>query len=111
MSAITGFRGTGNPRHLRVLALLLARPARREEVDGVAGASNGPDLISNLRALGLDVPCSRVPATDRDGRPCRPGVYRLTARDRRLLARWQRDCARPLPRADDGDLFGDGGAP
>jgi len=110
MTPITGFRGTGNPRHLRVLALLLARPARREEIDRAAGAANGPDLVGNLRVLGLEIPCTRVPATDRDGRQCRPGVYSLTPTDRRRLAAWQRDRGRPLPAATP-DLFGDGGAP
>lgn len=106
MSRGTEFRGTCNPRHLRVLALLLARPARREEVDFAAGASNGPDLILNLRALGLEIHCARVPATDRDGRACRPGVYRLTPRDRRALAEWRRERGPRLPPAD-GDLFGE----
>ena len=79
---------TDNPRHQRALALLLQRPAKREEVDRAAGASNGPELVAELRRRGLEVPCERVPALDRDGRPCRPGVYRLSASDRRKVARW-----------------------
>ena len=79
---------TDNPRHCRALALLLQRPARREEVDRAAGASNGPELVAELRRRGLDVPCERVPAIDRDGRACRPGVYHLTASDRRKVSRW-----------------------
>lgn len=110
MNAVMAFRGTGNPRHLRVLALLLARPARREEIDRAAGASNGPDLIANLRALGLDAPCTRIEAIDRDGRECRPGVYRLTGGDRRRLADWLRGRQLRLPPVTP-DLFGDGGAP
>lgn len=110
MTAITGFRGTGNPRHLRVLALLLARPARREEIDRAAGAANGPDLICALRALGLDAPCMRVPAIDRDGRECRSGVYSLSRRDRRRLADWMRGRHVRLPPVTP-DLFDDGGAP
>lgn len=81
---------TDNPRHCRALALLLQRPARREEVDRAAGASNGPELVAELRRRGLDVPCERVPAIDRDGRPCRPGVYHLTAPDRRKVSEWLR---------------------
>ena len=103
------FRGTGNPRYLRVLALLLARPARREEIDRAAGALNGPDLMANLRALGLEAPCTRVDAIDRDGRECRPGVYRLTGGDRRRLAEWMRGRHVRLPPVTP-DLFGDGGA-
>ena len=79
---------TDNPRHCRALALLLQRPARREEIDSRAGCSNAPELVAELRRRGLDVPCERVPALDRDGRPCRPGVYSLTAADRRRVARW-----------------------
>ena len=81
---------TDNPRHCRALALLLQRPARREEVDRAAGASNGPELVAELRRRGLDVPCERVPAIDRDGRACRPGVYHLTASDRRKVSEWLR---------------------
>lgn len=79
---------TDNPRHCRVLALLLQRPAKREELDARAGCSNGPELVAELRRRGLEVLCERVPALDRDGRPCRPGVYHLTASDRRKVARW-----------------------
>lgn len=79
---------TTNPRHQRALALLLQRPAKREEIDSRAGCSNGPELIAELRRRGLDVPCERVEALDRDGRTCRPGVYSLTAADRRKVARW-----------------------
>lgn len=81
---------TDNPRHQRVLALLLQRPARREEVDRAAGASNGPDLIAELRRRGLDLPCERVEALDRDGRPCRPGIYCTTPADRRKVSAWLR---------------------
>ncbi len=79
---------TDNPRHCRALALLLQRPAKREEIDSRAGCSNAPELVAELRRRGLEVPCERVPALDRDGRLCRPGVYHLTASDRRKVARW-----------------------
>lgn len=79
---------TANPRHQRALALLLQRPAKREELDRAAGCSNAPELVAELRRRGLDVPCKRVPALDRDGLPCRPGVYYLTPRDRKTLGRW-----------------------
>lgn len=87
---------TDNPRHCRALALLLQRPAKREEIDSRAGCSNAPELVAELRRRGLDVPCERVPALDRDGRPCRPGVYHLTASDRRKVAAWLRQ-NRPAP--------------
>ncbi len=77
------FGGSDNPRELRVIQALLVRPRRREDVDAIAGASNGPDLISNLRDL--------FPKSDDrngDGRSCRPGVYSLTALGRRLIHLW-----------------------
>jgi len=79
---------TDNPRHCRALALLLQRPAKREEIDSRAGCSNAPDLVAELRRRGLELPCQRVPALDRDGHPCRPGVYRLSDTDRRKLHAW-----------------------
>lgn len=87
---------TDNPRHCRALALLLQRPAKREELDARAGCSNAPELVAELRRRGLTVPCERVQALDRDGQPCRPGVYRLTSADRAKLNRWlaQRDIGR-----------------
>lgn len=82
------FEGTTNKRHLRVLHALLTRSRRREEIDRIAGCSNGPELIAELRRRGLDVPCAMVCAIDRDGNLVYPGVYALTAADRRKLARW-----------------------
>ena len=85
---LSHFTGTDNPRHQRVLALLMLRPAKREEVDAVAGASNGPELVAELRRRGLTAPCERIEAIDRDGRPCRPGIYSLLDSDRRKIRRW-----------------------
>jgi hypothetical protein len=82
------FIGTDNPRHLRAIAALLRRPMPREALDTAAGASNGPELVAELRRRGLEVPCERISFLDRDGRNCRPGVYSLTERDRRRLFRW-----------------------
>ncbi len=81
---------TDNPRHQRALALLLQRPAKREELDRAAGCSNGPELVAELRRRGLELPCERVPALDRDGRPCKPGIYSLTNKDRRRINAWLR---------------------
>ena len=82
------FVGTDNPRHLRAIHSLLRRPMPREQLDHEAGASNGPALVSDLRDLGLDLPCDRVPCLDRDGFEVRRGVYNLTQRDRIRIARW-----------------------
>lgn len=82
------FPGTTNPRHIRLLLQLRIRPMRREDVDKVAGCSNGPDVIAQLRGRNLQIPCTRIEALDRDGRPCNPGVYHLTAADLRMLNAW-----------------------
>lgn len=52
----------------------------REEVDRVAGASNGPDVVFRLRGkLGDDAIDTQIVETvDSDGKPSRPGRYRLT---------------------------------
>ncbi len=83
------FTGTDNPRQLRVLAALLVRPRRREDVDSIAGCSNGPELVAELRRRGLEVPCTRITFLDRDGRKCNPGIYAFTNADRRKLYAWQ----------------------
>lgn len=79
---------TSNKRHQRALALLLRRPAKREELDHIAGCSNFPDLAAELRRRGLEIPCQRVSAFDRDGQEVKAGVYRLTNADRLKVARW-----------------------
>ena len=60
----------------------------REAIDRIAGASNGPDVISRLRSkLGADsIEMERVPVIDRDGKPATPGRYRLTDLGRQRLA-------------------------
>lgn len=82
------FTGTNNPRHLRAIIALMKAPLPREALDKRAGCSNGPELVAELRRRGLKVPCERVPFIDRDGKPCRPGVYYFTARDRRKVSVW-----------------------
>lgn len=85
------FTGTDNPRHLRAIAVLLRRPVPREQLDSIAGCSNGPELISELRRRGLGhehLPCVRIRFVDRDGFVCRPGVYSLTEKGRRMIHAW-----------------------
>jgi hypothetical protein len=83
------FLGTKNPRHLRALGELVKRVSvSREALDKIAGCSNAPDLVSELRRLGLQLPCDKVQVLDRDGRICLAGWYYLTALDRMLIENW-----------------------
>jgi hypothetical protein len=82
------FLGTENPRHLRVIMALMVRPRSREDIDRTAGASNGPDLIGELRCRGLDAECRKTPCIDRDGFEVQRGIYYFTDRDRRLIRAW-----------------------
>lgn len=75
-----------NPRALRIIkALVASRFVWREGVDHVAGVSNGPEEVRQLRNRGLKIPCQRVCMKDRDGRATHPGRYSLTHDDRSLL--------------------------
>ena len=87
------FLGTDNPRHLRVIQAVSVRPIPREHLDTVAGCSNGPALVSDLRGLGLQIPCTRTKRKDCDLFDCWPGVYHLTEQDRRKLKAWKRERA------------------
>lgn len=75
-------------RQARIVHALLARPRPRDQIDIVAGASNGPDEILRLRSMGLDIPCARVPCFDRDGKEVQRGIYCLTAADRQRIRAW-----------------------
>lgn len=77
------------PRQARALTVLLTGQwITRETMDRTTGASNAPDVIQQLRRkLGYDaIEMERLDATDRDGRPCRPGRYRLTEQGGARLA-------------------------
>lgn len=78
------------PRQARVLGALNSTTGwlTREAVDRIAGASNGPDVIRRLRSrFGHDaIDMERFDTVDRDGRPAKPGHYRLTDTGRRRLA-------------------------
>jgi hypothetical protein len=91
---VCNFKGTDNPREIRVLRALIHNPSgiKRERLDRVAGCSNGPELAANLRRLGLGVDletthlqCVRVPEIDRDREKVRVGRYSLTPAGRRAV--------------------------
>lgn len=69
------------PRQYRVLlALMRGGWITREQTDRIAGASNGPEIVRQLRkTLGSNaIETGYTEVIDRDGRPARPGRYRLT---------------------------------
>ena len=87
------FAGTKNKRAMRAIRALLKRPRSREQIDRIAGCSNGPGLIAYLRALGLGksgLPCRLVRGLDRDGHVIRYGVYFLSESGRRAVNAWLR---------------------
>lgn len=66
------------PRHQRLLQALLAGPIYREQADRIAGASNSPHYIGELRRThGLNIVTERGEHIDRDGFKTRPGIYTL----------------------------------
>lgn len=70
-----------SPRRIRVLEALHARRnwIFREEIDRIAGSSNGPDVVAQLRHRhGVEIDMQMVPRIDRDGRACEVGQYKLT---------------------------------
>ena len=73
------------PRQKRALDPLWQGPLMREQLDRAAGCSNGPQLVKDLRERGVDIDCTLVESTDRDGRPCKPGRYELTGKGRDAL--------------------------
>lgn len=97
------FTGTTNKRHLRVIVALTHRMRTREEVDRIAGASNGPEVIAELRRRGLDIPCARVPCWDRDGKEVKRGIYSLSSADLACIRAWRRrrDADRRTPPQQD----------
>jgi hypothetical protein len=78
------------PRQSRVAHALLNAPGwiAREAIDRIAAASNGPEVIRQLRhRLGYDaIEMERINTVDRDGLPTQPGRYRLTPKGRAKLA-------------------------
>lgn len=68
------------PRQERVAHALLVAGDRwtwREDIDRIAGASNGPAVIQALRRKGIQIDTQTSERIDRDGKPCKPGQYRL----------------------------------
>jgi hypothetical protein len=77
------------PRQFRVCkALAQRRKLWREEIDSIAGASNGPEIMSQLKKKALEWTCERIKKIDRDGNQCEPGLYSIDDAGLETLARW-----------------------
>ncbi|MBU2754456.1 hypothetical protein HFU84_12225 [Acidithiobacillus sp. CV18-2] len=81
------FEGTSSPRHIRILHALMQRHRSREEIDEIAGASNGPEDIRKLREQGLEIPCYRLGVFNWDNQWAFRGLYALTHRDRAQVSK------------------------
>lgn len=75
-------------REKRALLALMNGGVMRENLDSIAGCSNGPALVAGLRSKGLSIPCERVERYDKDGNACYPGRYSLKPEDRVLALEW-----------------------
>ena len=78
------------PRQTRVIRALVdsGNWIAREAIDRIAGASNGPEIIRQLRKrFGYyAIEMERVTVVDCDGLLAQPGRYRLTDAGRQCLA-------------------------
>lgn len=66
-----------NARQKRAIRLLKSGPVMRRDLDRLAGCLNGPDLIYQLRQMGLEIFCKRVSLVDRDGKFRKMGRYEI----------------------------------
>lgn len=81
----------GSYRMIRLVHALLRGPVTREDADRIAGCSNSPDLIADIRRLGLGhihLVCTLFTVIDRDGKVSRPGRYSLTPEGHAMLTEW-----------------------
>ena len=73
------------PRQSRAIDALVAGAVMRETLDRVVGCSNSPEVVRQLREMGISIDCEMVEHRDRDGKVCRPGRYSLTNKGRKAL--------------------------
>ncbi len=75
-------------RQGRAVVRLVNGDVDREELDRIAGSTNSPDIVRQLRRKGIGINMQRIDALDRDGRACWFGRYSLTADGRRIVQQW-----------------------
>lgn len=82
-----------SPRQSRLLEALIKAGdwISRENVDRISGASNGPQIVLEVRrkVTGHDgIEMQKADATDQDGKACKPGRYRLSTQGRQRAIEW-----------------------
>ena len=75
-------------RQKRAIHLLMDGPIMRKELDRRAGCINAPELVSQLRKMGLQISCTKIPIVDRDGKACKCGRYELEPEALATLRSW-----------------------
>lgn len=90
VGAVAAVQPRVNQRQRRALDALWLHPngVMREELDRMAGCSNAPQLVRDLKDKGADITCEIVEVFDRDGNRCRSGRYALSVAGRAMLAAW-----------------------
>lgn len=86
-------------RMIRLVHALLRGPITREDADRVAGCSNSPDLVADIRRIGLGhkhLVCTLFTVVDRDGKASRPGRYSITPEGHAMLTEWLHNLALEL---------------
>jgi hypothetical protein len=74
-------------RQRRALVALATNDGQSvRQLRDVVGMNNVPALMARLRRKGWRWTCELIEVTDRDGRTCRPGNYRLDPEHRKLAA-------------------------
>ncbi len=76
-----------SPRQYRALRELLARPCSVRHLMEYAGGNNIPQLISSLRARGLQIEPTPCSGKDRDGRSVRYCEYQLQPQSKHLASK------------------------
>ena len=77
-----------NPRQDRAIGLLMDGPIMRKELDRRAGCINAPELVSQLRKMGLKILCTKISVLDRDGKVCKCGRYEFAPEALVTLGTW-----------------------
>lgn len=76
---------SGKQRRLARALLDTSRGVKREDADCIARASNGPDVVFQLRKRGIEIDTELRAFVTSDGDPSRYGVYHLQQQSRQEL--------------------------